>query len=396
MNLQNNIDPDQSGSSKAKPENNLPKGSSETTREARSTTEIRATFTPEILEELEEGLFESEEVQSEIISVEEIIKTTPAQIYLENIKVVDQIDFTDYVKHIQRLFPHLYKDLDFTFLGWFIGIIEGDGCFGQRIYTRLSKSAKSYGQTQSYLRLGIGFDQKDERLVKIIHKKLGFGRISTHNNVKVGKMYRLFVQKREEIECLLHLFNGNIVLPKRIAQFKKWINLAQTKNLCPPDFYFKTQRLKVSFDNAWLAGFIEAEGCFYSHYRKAKDNYKYALLNKVTIAQLDTHGEKRIFEKILILFKTNAKVHMRKDGVAHIELVSADARKLIVDYFSKYPLYGKKRISAFRWYRLLLMWKDIQEGILPSHITAEEAEDVCKLCKKVNEKFLNNKFLQAL
>lgn len=79
---------------------------------------------------------------------------------------------------------------------------------------------------------------------------------------------------------------------------------------------------------------------------------------------------------------------MRKDGVAHIELVSADARKLIVDYFSKYPLYGKKRISAFRWYRLLLMWKDIQEGILPPHITAEEAEDICKLCKKVNEKFL--------
>jgi len=247
--------------------------------------------------------------------------------------------------------------------------------------------SKATGEKRPYIRIALQIGQKDARLIEIIKKKLGFGEISSYPNKKWGIMHRLTVEKKEHVQCLLHLFNGNLVLPKKYAQFEKWVSMARQKNICPPNFSLKKQRVRVSLKNAWLAGFIEAEGCFYAHYRKkttkGRTSRGYKLDQKVALGQADTNGEKLVFEEILLLFKSPAKVHVKKDNSVHIELSARPIRRLLTDYFrqfTKFPLLGIKRIAAIRSYRLYLFWEDVLEKRRDEHTTEKEADKILKQC----------------
>lgn len=88
MNLQNNIDPDQSGSSKPKPENYLPKGSSETN--TRSTSKQKQINKPNIS------------------------RITQEQI--SNFPRVNTISFDDYIAYSESVLPGSTKDIDLPFL----------------------------------------------------------------------------------------------------------------------------------------------------------------------------------------------------------------------------------------------------------------------------------------
>lgn len=390
MNLQNNKDRDQSDSGEAKPENNLAKGSSETTREAPSTTEITAASITEIVEKLDDDEDVSElsdyevEVNAEVTELEVISSTT-----LSSLKVVDTISFSDYVNYTNQLSPGVNNQFDFHFLAWFIGFVEGDGHISQRLAKIVSKTT---GEESTYIRIALQIGQKDARLIEIIQKKLGFGKTSFYQNKKWGIMHRLTVEKKEHVQRLLHLFNGNLVLPKRYVQFEKWVSMARQKNICPPNFSLKKQRVKVSLKNAWLAGFIESEGCFYAHYRKktyrGRTSIGYKLDQKVSLGQADTYGEKRVFEEILLLFNSSGQVHVRKDNSVHIELSARPIRRLLIDYFTQFPnfpLLGIKRIAAIRSYRLYLFWEDVLEKRRNEHTTEQEAEKILKQCRDVNK-----------
>ena len=108
-------------------------------------------------------------------------------------------------------------------------------------------------------RLNFEIKQKDPKLLKLIQKKLGFGR---YNDVKVGgRPYGQFeVSDQEGLKRLMHLLNGNLSLPKRVAQFDYWVKFGV--RIQPPGFVIKNQLVEPSLQNAWISGFIDAEGCF--------------------------------------------------------------------------------------------------------------------------------------
>ncbi|GJP47541.1 hypothetical protein CLOM_g7297 [Closterium sp. NIES-68] len=163
-----------------------------------------------------------------------------------------------------------------TFLSWFIGFTEGDGCFSVN-----NRRELSFILTQG---------SKNIEVLYFIQRTLHMG-----NVLKQGqRVYRFIVHKREDIELLILLFNGNLILPSRKIQFYKFLiafNEKKTKRNCATQapqgsqrctavdqllrtnmlcttvllegpIQYKRSNILPSLDNQWLLGFTEAEGCF--------------------------------------------------------------------------------------------------------------------------------------
>lgn len=129
------------------------------------------------------------------------------------------------------------------FLTWFIGFSEGDGSFVVNKRNQLS-----FILIQGTANL---------TLLENILKELPLGHIIKQSL----RVYRLIVQKKDEVELIIYLFNGNIVLPSRKIQFKKFISTFLLKNKDKSIEYLNNRNFPI-FGNTWLLGFVEAEGCF--------------------------------------------------------------------------------------------------------------------------------------
>lgn len=129
------------------------------------------------------------------------------------------------------------------YLYWLIGFAEGDGCF-----TINKRNELSFILIQG---------AANKIILENIQKQLSLGHIISQNS----RVYRLIIQKKIEIELILDLFNGNIVLPTRKKQFEKFYSAFFEKNKSLNKNYLNNKNLP-SADNPWLLGFTEAEGCF--------------------------------------------------------------------------------------------------------------------------------------
>lgn len=89
------------------------------------------------------------------------------------------------------------------FLTWFIGFTEGDGSF----YTE---------KTEKKVSPGFSLKQAEHSVLHRIKSQLGFGHITRENHFYVYRVYRI-----QEIETLIGLFNGNLILKKNQQKFNK-------------------------------------------------------------------------------------------------------------------------------------------------------------------------------
>ena len=152
-------------------------------------------------------------------------------------KTTFNFDFSNYAKNTVSHKKTINKD----FLEWFIGFTEGDGSF-----------------IVSNNRLFFIINQKQEKILHNIRTNLGFGKVSTYKNYS-----RFIVADKNNIDKLIFIFNGNLVLDKTNTRFLSWL---QAKNqYCNEKIHYLNKKKLLSFkDNAWLSGFIDAEGCFNS------------------------------------------------------------------------------------------------------------------------------------
>ena len=110
--------------------------------------------------------------------------------------------YTTYTKMYPQNAP-----LTENFLIWFIGFVEGDGCFSIH-------SARN--------QMVFSITQKDKTVLEEIQKLLQFGKIQPY----CGSQKNCFcynVSNYTAVVCLLALFNGNIVLTKVSNRFKRWL-----------------------------------------------------------------------------------------------------------------------------------------------------------------------------
>jgi LAGLIDADG endonuclease len=99
-----------------------------------------------------------------------------------------------------------------NFLTWFIGFTEGEGSFIVN-----NRGDLAFVITQS---------TSDIKVLQFIQETLGFGKVIAHS----VNTSRYVTQSKREIDILISIFNGNIVLPSRqvkldnfIKGFNSWV-----------------------------------------------------------------------------------------------------------------------------------------------------------------------------
>nr|YP_009367879.1 putative LAGLIDADG homing endonuclease [Hazenia capsulata]ARK14893.1 putative LAGLIDADG homing endonuclease [Hazenia capsulata] len=263
----------------------------------------------------------------------------------ETTSKTSSFDFTDFYKYGQaEHVAHIPKE----FLEWFVGFFEGDGSLSS--FATLDKRD---GRRGTRLRVEIG--QKEKNILQLIQKTFGFGNLRIDRR-KNTIYWRWTVDSQQAIERIAFLLSGNLILPKRQKQFLDWIEAGQRKGMFKSFNRFKPWTSKISLQDSWLSGFIDAEGCFYAHYTDPKlPKTKGQLKQKITLTQKDIEGgERKIFQEIIVLFNSKQKIYIfsnlnNPSVFVRIELTALHTQKVMIDYLTKYKLKTIKHISFCKW-----------------------------------------------
>ena len=250
--------------------------------------------------------------------------------------------FSDFIENYQpEQLRNRSKQETVSFLEWFVGFSEGDGSFERRI-------------SDGRLRLSFTIKQMDPQLLYKVKAGLGFGTVREDHGLE--GLYRFTVENQTGIRRLMALFNGNLVLPKVRRRYEIWV----TETALWPDFPLSKNSVIPSLKTAWISGFVEAEGCFYAGLGKPSPRFvqEAKLRQNFTVTQKDVLGEKKVLEEIRDCFASKTKITNPKPSCCRTEITSIKSQQLIADYFRQFCLKGKKKITFFRWWRILLLRSD--------------------------------------
>lgn len=230
-----------------------------------------------------------------------------------------------------------HRLVDIQFLQWFIGFFEGDGNF-------------QLWEQDGKLRFAAQLTQKDEILLRNLRTELGFGRIVyiTANN---GKKYpQLRFDTRQNLLALVHLCAGNLRLKKVQARFLPWAeSICKHFNKQVPVNLEGLAQQPLSLENPWLSGFFQADGGFYAQYRKDTRYQKgYRIALRAYIDQKEEIEFLQEFSKIL-----GGHVQLRSAEKSHYRSTIGTGFQPLVEYFTRFPLRGKKKIAQSRWVSLV-------------------------------------------
>jgi hypothetical protein len=247
-----------------------------------------------------------------------------------------------------------------NFLTWFIGFSEGDGSF---FFTEK--------------RLFFVINQKKPKVLYKIRKELGFGSIREYiQNEKT--YYRFEISSKQNVLRLISLFNGNIVLDKVYDKFQKWVNKAN--QLWEVGIFVKQKQPKITLNDGWLSGFIEADGGFYARVRKnSKMVVGYQLQMKFYITQ---QNELETLNKIKDLLESNTnirQIYQKSRIYNRLEIMSFLSHSILINYLERYPCKGEKNVLILRWKKIY--WRREKQ----EHLTEIGIKKLRQLSKKVIE-----------
>ena len=226
------------------------------------------------------------------------------------------------------------KNINNSFLEWFIGFVEGDGSFG-------INNGRPY----------FIINQADLGLVKKIRTELGFGIVKTFNQNQC--VYASFaVYNKEALTYLIYLFNGNLHLWKTHKRFCDWVT---RYNLLFSETITVQPRLDpslISLKTGWLAGFFDAEGCCYAHVRSDPQYTNKARLDLK--ATFDQKGELDVVKQISTLFAvSNVTIRNFRKQYYRVEITSKNSLKLFIKYLDDHKLQGRKSQTYAVWRKLV-------------------------------------------
>lgn len=218
-----------------------------------------------------------------------------------------------------------------------MGFVEGDGSFG--IWDG---------------RLVFVINQADIEILRKIRAQLGFGVVYTYT--QKGRIYaRYLVTKKDAICCLIHLFNGNIHLQKVHDRFSFWVQKYNEKVFGEDEkIQIQPRRFptEISFENAWLSGFFDAEGGFYAGI--SKQNLKKNHLRLRLNAYVDQKNEFDVMQHLAFLFGVkNVTIRSVEKQTYRVECSTKKSLENALLYFEKHNLRSKKHLVYAMWRKIV-------------------------------------------
>lgn len=231
-------------------------------------------------------------------------------------------------------------------LGYYLaGLWEGDGYIWIPIKSH-SPSGKKYTA-----HFEITFDKRDICLAEHLKNILG----GDVRMLKDTNACRWTISSKEGLFKILELLNGKIRTPK-IAKFNEFVVFINA--------YYNTSVISKPLDtssiinNAWLSGFIDADGSFSIKIRQKsiEGKGKNRVESQFRIEQrkeypITGHSYYDIIIKILQDLNnsntTTPKISKHNEGKEYYIISVTSPKKLLqlISYLDKYPLWSSKRIN---------------------------------------------------
>jgi len=246
-----------------------------------------------------------------------------------------------------------------NFLAWFIGFTEGEGSFVVN-----KRGDLAFVVTQSTSDIGV---------LHYIKETLNFGKVISQS----VKTSRYVTQSKREIEIIISLFNGNVVLPTRQIKIENFIlgfNLWADKGAIRLDPVIPIKNLILpNLNNSWLAGFTDAEGCFTCSIGEKKGfSFNYSIAQK---------GESNlvILKELSVVFKAGIVSSHHVKDVYEYRIAGVRNCPNIFPYFDEYTLLTKKSVSY-------LLWKQIYKDLLfKHHLEPEKRSLMIEKARMINK-----------
>jgi hypothetical protein len=217
------------------------------------------------------------------------------------------------------------------FLEWLVGFAEGDGSF-----TVNSRGTSIFVITQS---------TSDLQVLEYIQRVLGFGRV-----IKQGpRTSRYVVEDIASVTLLIALFNRNLVFPLKQANFALFLEAFNKRSRAQLEFISPV--VTPTFNDSWLSGITDAEGCFNCSFLGNSTAYRFRFL----LAQL---GEINlpVLTHITTLIGGVVRPHS-KPGVNELTVNGARNIDRVFKYFDTHSLYTKK-VNSYR------LWREVHTSII--------------------------------
>jgi len=246
------------------------------------------------------------------------------------------------------------------------GLFEGDG------YISINNRNKVI--------FAITFNIKDKPLSQKILNIIGKGHISKRKT----KSVELRFTSKTSLCKIISLMNGKLRTPK-IHQFYlliDWMN----KNHFHENIRDKIIKLPLDIssltNNQWLAGFIDADGCFYIRCSLKQIICKFSLEQRMIYPKTLEKYES-ILNKICSTFNVKLTIRNRlkyKNPYYIIKIENQNSIKLFITYLDNYSLLSSKYLDY-------LNWKSAFSIIInKTHFTEKGRESILFLKNNMNNK----------
>jgi LAGLIDADG endonuclease/Cytochrome C and Quinol oxidase polypeptide I len=254
-----------------------------------------------------------------------------------------------------KRFYHLLDDynepsnLNPSFCSYLAGLIEGDGTI---IVPKVERSKKG---RLNYPSIQIAFDIRDFPLAMVIQKELGCGSLSKTKGVNA---YRLTINNYEGLILMANILNGHMRTPKveMLYLLIKFLNNRfPTLNLIP-----QGKDLSNLDSNEWLAGFIDADGCFIVNMSNKSLHCRFELVQS-SVNHLGL-SKKDIMTTLSTYFHVVLRSKTRKNYLNYLEynviVAKLENNLIVASYLNKYNLFSSKFLNYLDWLNVLNMIKD--------------------------------------
>jgi LAGLIDADG DNA endonuclease family protein len=240
-----------------------------------------------------------------------------------------------------------YKDLsDSKISSYLTGLIEGDGTI---IVPKTERSVKG---KINYPSVQIVFHLKDLPLALMIQKELKNGSLFRKKGVNA---YVLSINNFDGLLLITSIINGNMRTPKihALNNLIEWLNFKFKEVNIP------TKSLNVSplDSNAWLSGFIEADGHFSVRTTVSSKYPRVECKFELSQRQDDHNGNNNLrFLEIIAIFLLSSVKATRVDKIKpeyRVRTTSINGNLVLENYLSMFPLFGSKHLDYKDWIKVL-------------------------------------------